>query len=83
MTAVSGLVRDLYRIVDQLEHLFPGRHFTPDGHLVGSLGEVLACERYGLEILEASGVVRRDDRASEFRLVGWSSSPLSPGLQVQ
>jgi hypothetical protein len=30
------LIGDLYRIVEELETMFPGRHFTPDGHLVGS-----------------------------------------------
>lgn len=34
--------------------MFPGRHFTPDGHLVGSLGECLAAYHYGLELLPAS-----------------------------
>jgi hypothetical protein len=39
---VPALVSRLYEIVDELEEIFPGRHFTPDGHLVGSLGESLA-----------------------------------------
>ena len=39
---IPSLVQDLYSIVDRLEELFPGRRFTPDGHLVGSIGEVLA-----------------------------------------
>ena len=34
--------------------MFPGRRFTPDGHLVGSLGECLAAYHYGLELLPAS-----------------------------
>lgn len=48
------LIADLYRIVGELEAMFPGRHFTPDGHLVGSLGECLAAHHYGLELLAAS-----------------------------
>jgi hypothetical protein len=48
------LITDLYRIVGELEVMFPGRHFTPDGHLVGSLGECLAAYHYGLELLPAS-----------------------------
>lgn len=48
------LITDLYRIVGELEAMFPGRHFTPDGHLVGSLGECLAAYHYGLELLPAS-----------------------------
>ena len=39
---VGSLLGDLYRIVDRLEGLFPGRKFTPDGHLVGSIGEAHA-----------------------------------------
>jgi len=42
---VPDLVGRLYEIVSELEALFPGRHFTPDGHLVGSLGEVMAATK--------------------------------------
>jgi hypothetical protein len=48
------LIQDLYRIVKELEAMFPGRHFTPDGHLVGSLGECLAAYHYGIELHNAS-----------------------------
>ncbi len=48
------LIADLYRIVGELEDMFPGRSFTPDGHLVGSLGECLAAYHYGLDLLTAS-----------------------------
>ena len=51
---VENLTRKLYGIVDELEEIFPGRHFTPDGHLVGSLGECLVAQAYGLELLTAS-----------------------------
>jgi hypothetical protein len=33
-----------------LEKLYPGRKFTPDGHLVGSIGEVIAAEHFGLTL---------------------------------
>ena len=49
-----SLVSELYRIVEQLEQMFPGRHFTPDGHMVGSLGECLAAYHYDLNLLPAS-----------------------------
>ncbi len=52
--AVPALVKDLYAVVRRLEALFPGRHFTPDGHLVGSIGEVLAAYHYGLNLYAAS-----------------------------
>ena len=48
------LLSDLYKIVAELEEMFPGRHFTPDGHLVGSLGECLAAYHYDLALLPAS-----------------------------
>lgn len=51
---LTSLVRDLYRIVGELEAMFPGRHFTPDGHMVGSLGECLAAHHYGIELYCAS-----------------------------
>ena len=51
---VPQLVRELYDIVRKLEQAFPGRRFTLDGHLVGSIGEVIAAERYGLELFKAS-----------------------------
>ena len=53
---VPGLVARLYEIVDRLEEIFPGRHFTPDGHLVGSLGESLAAYAFGLTLNPASTV---------------------------
>ncbi len=65
---IPALVRSLYRIVRQLEGMFPGRKFTPDGHLVGSIGEVLAAHRYGLELLPPS-TERHDARASDGRRV--------------
>jgi hypothetical protein len=48
------LIRRLYDVVTELERLHPERRFTPDGHLVGSIGEVVAAKRYGLMLLPAS-----------------------------
>ena len=47
-------IRELYKIVRDLESMFPGRHFTPDGHLVGSIGEVLAEYHFGITLFIAS-----------------------------
>jgi hypothetical protein len=47
-------VAAIYRAVAQLEAAYPGRTFTPDGHLVGSIGEVIAAEALGLELHKAS-----------------------------
>ena len=51
---IPQLLKRLYEIVAELELLFPGRKFTPDGHLVGSLGEVIAAHDYDLILLESS-----------------------------
>ena len=51
---IPGVVKRLYQLVNELEAAFPGRPFTPDGHLVGSLGEVLASHYYDLELLPCS-----------------------------
>lgn len=38
------------RAVKELEAIYPTRKFTPDGHLVGSIGEVVAAEALGLTL---------------------------------
>jgi hypothetical protein len=48
------LLKRIYSAVEELEAMFPGRHFTPDGHLVGSLGEALASYYYGIKLSSAS-----------------------------
>ena len=47
-------VADIYAAVAELEGLYPGRKFTPDGHMVGSIGEVVAAEALNLTLLKAS-----------------------------
>ena len=42
MNKVRTQVQKIYEIVGELQADFPGRSFTPDGHLVGSIGEVMA-----------------------------------------
>lgn len=42
----KSAIRKMYRSVSELEKLFPGRHFTPDGNMVGSIGEVYAKCKY-------------------------------------
>ena len=43
-------VASIYRAVEELSAAYPGRKFTPDGHLVGSIGEVVAAEALGLTL---------------------------------
>jgi len=52
--ALPAPVAVIYEAVKQLEALYPGRKFTPDGHLVGSIGEVIAAEALGLTLYPAS-----------------------------
>lgn len=68
VACVPDLVRRLYAIVAELEGHFPGRPFTPDGHLVGSLGEVLAAHLYVLRLLPCS-TPAHDAVAADGRLV--------------
>jgi hypothetical protein len=47
-------VATIYRAVAELEAKYPGRKFTLDGHLVGSIGEVVAAEELGLSLYPMS-----------------------------
>ena len=64
-------VRSLYAIVNKLETMFPGRPFTPDGHMVGSLGECLVADRYDLELMPPSNkgydAVTKDGKKVEIK----------------
>ena len=54
MNLIKDKVQKMIGIVSELEAEFPGRHFTLDGHLVGSIGEVMAAYYYGIELYKAS-----------------------------
>lgn len=73
-------VAAIYEAVAELEKLHPGRKFTPDGHLVGSIGEVIAAEALGLELYPAShaGHDARDStgRDVQIKLTGGKSVSL-------
>ena len=56
MDAIKEKIQKLISIVKELETDFTGRHFTLDGHLVGSIGEVMAAYYYGIELYAASAV---------------------------
>ena len=47
-------VAKIYEAVAELEKRYPGRKFTPDGHLVGSIREVIAAETLRLALLPMS-----------------------------
>jgi hypothetical protein len=50
---LPACVAAIYRAVAELESKYP-RKFTPDGHLVGSIGEVVAAEALGLTLYPMS-----------------------------
>lgn len=54
MNNIQTRVQKMIEIVNELEKDFPGRHFTLDGHLIGSIGEVMAAYYYGVELYTAS-----------------------------
>ena len=54
MSMVKEKLRTMISIVSELEEIFPGRSFTLDGHLIGSIGEVMAAYYYGVELYKAS-----------------------------
>lgn len=77
-------VKALYAIVNELETMFSGRPFTPDGHMVGSLGECLVADAYDLELMPPSNqgydAVTKEGRkveikATQGKSVAFRSSP--------
>lgn len=52
MNRAAALVRELYGIQNRLREAFPSRRFSLDGKLIGDLGEVIAAEMYGLELVD-------------------------------
>ena len=81
---VTDTIRMIFELADFLEQQYPGRHFTPDGHMLGSIGEVYAAERYGVELYIASHEVHdgitADGREVQIKItqgdrVGLSSKP--------
>ena len=68
---LSDKIKELYRITTELERSYPGRKFTIDGHLVGSIGEVIVAEHYGLTLLcnstETHDAVSSDGRNAQIK----------------
>jgi hypothetical protein len=85
VSQIPRLVGELYKIVRTLNELFPERPFTPDGHLVGSLGEVVAAFLYGLK-LERCSTAGFDARTAtgqtvEIKLTGGESVAIASELE--
>ncbi len=45
---IKDKISELLTIVNELEEKYPGRKFSLDGHLLGSIGEALASYYYGI-----------------------------------
>ena len=54
MILIKEKIQTMVGIVAELEAAFPGRSFSLDGHLIGSIGEVMAAYYYGVELYKTS-----------------------------
>lgn len=65
------LICEIYRAVRELEALVPGKRFTPDGHMVGSIGEAWATYLYDVVPLpnssETHDATSRDGRRVQIK----------------
>ncbi len=77
----SELLKQIYSAVAGLEAMFPGRHFTPDGHMVGSIGEAIAAYHYGIALYPPGRAVfdgRKDGREIQIKATQRNSVDLKP-----
>ena len=76
-------IRAIYKAVESLNNRYPGRRFTPDGVLVGTLGEVLAEEKYDLKLLppktKAFDATDRKGRPVQIRCNQGDTTPIKKG----
>jgi hypothetical protein len=78
----SELLMQIYSAVAELEKMFPGRHFTPDGHMVGSIGEAIAAYHYGIDLYAPGTPVfdgRKDAKQIQIKATQRSNVDLKPG----
>lgn len=68
ISQVASKIQELYQITNELETMFPGSKFTLDGHLLGSIGEVLVAAKYNLELLDNSAKTH-DAKTADGKLV--------------
>ncbi len=48
LAKLRDAIKNLYTSVEKLQAAFPGRKFTPDGRMVGDVGEALAALKFGV-----------------------------------
>ena len=51
---IAKKISELFAVSKELEALYPGRSFSIDGHLLGSIGEVLVADKFNLKLLNNS-----------------------------
>ena len=66
--SITEIIQDLFETVRELEQRYSGRKFSIDGHLLGSLGEVIAAEHYGVTLLPNS-YEKHDAKDKQGRMV--------------
>jgi len=74
LTETRELINAIYAATARLEELHPGRRFTPDGILVGSFGEVLAEDEFGITLnpnsTKGHDGIAADGRKVEVKMTG-------------
>ena len=88
---LSNAIRQLYGITDTLESDFSDheRHFTLDGHLLGSIGEVYVAERYNIRLFVSSfkghdGVIKdRRERLVQIKVTQSRTRKTAIGLSSE
>jgi len=77
------IIENIYKNVAELEKMFPGRPFTPDGHMVGSIGECIAAYYYDLNLVPPSnkgydavrGNLKVEIKATQAKRISLRSKP--------
>ena len=83
---MKDILKELFRITQELESKYEkyGRKFTIDGHLIGSIGEVIVAEAFDLELLKSSSpnvdAITKDNRKVQIKATQIDRVSFSKGL---
>ncbi len=66
---VGILIRQFYSLTSELDRLYPKRSFSPDGHVVETLCEALAAQKFDLELLPSSSKIHNARTRDKMMLV--------------
>lgn len=90
--SLSEKIRNLYDIVDTLEKDWKDypSHFTLDGNLLGSMGEVYAAEVYGIDLLrpgvkghDGTKVIDGEERSIQIKTTQWRAKNQVVGISSE